>query len=236
MNPALRPARLLVRALRRGVLSTQSVRFPGFPFGSAVPYAVDPLGRPLLLVSDLAAHTQNLHADARASLCAHQEDVVGGSRVTLVGSMACIDEDRAARDRYLAIFPEALQFASFGDFHLYRLEPEGGHYIAGFARVHWFTKAEYLVKPSPLNEREEEIVRHMNQDHRTALRDFCRHYHGVTPERAEMIAIDCDGFDVRADDRLLRLQFDTPAADAGQARARLVAMAQEARSRIERID
>lgn len=229
MSAALRPARMLVRAGRHGVLSTHSVRFAGFPFGSAVPYAVDPAGCPLLLMSDLAAHTRNLGADPRASLCVHQQDVVGGARVTLVGTLTRCDEDTAARERFLTILPEARQYAGFGDFHLYRLEPVGGHFVAGFARVHWFSGGEYLVKRSALNEREREVVQHLNRDHAALLRDLCRHYQGVTSERVELLDIDCDGFDVRAGDRLLRLEFEAPAADPGQARVQLMAMAQRAR-------
>jgi len=45
-----------------------------------------------------------------------------------------------------------------------------------------------------------------------------------------MTGIDCDGFDVRADSELLRFDFDPPVIDATQARAALVAMAQQSRA------
>jgi putative heme iron utilization protein len=74
------------------------------------------------------------------------------------------------------------------------------------------------------------ILEHMNQDHRDALLAYCRHARGSEPQRVEMIGIDCDGFDVRADDRLLRFAFERPIATASEARAALVALARTSRS------
>jgi len=232
---SMRVARLLLRSLRRGVLSTVSVRFAGYPFGSALPYAVDPIGRPLILISNLAAHTQNIQHDAHVSLCAHQDDVLAGSRVTIVGMATEMDDDEAARNRYLTNFPDALAYASFGDFRLYRIEPEGGHFIGGFGDIRWFDRDAYIVKPSALNEREADIVSHMNTDHVQALHDFCRHFHRTEAQEVEMLTIDCDGFDVRADDRVLRMEFVEPVADAGAARTQLVTMALEARIESNRL-
>jgi putative heme iron utilization protein len=44
-----------------------------------------------------------------------------------------------------------------------------------------------------------------------------------------MVGIDCDGFNVRADGKLLRFDFDRPVTDAAEARAALVALARAAR-------
>jgi len=59
-----------VRALctreRFGTLATLARDPVGHPFASAVAFALGPDGQPLLLLSGLAEHTQNLHADPRA--------------------------------------------------------------------------------------------------------------------------------------------------------------------------
>ena len=70
-------ARTLVYLGRVGSLSTLSRKQPGFPFGSVMPYALDGHGRPIFLISTMAMHTQNLQADARASLLVTQEDTDG---------------------------------------------------------------------------------------------------------------------------------------------------------------
>ena len=61
-------ARTLMYVGRLGSLSTLSRKQPGFPFGSVMPYGLDDHGRPILLISTMAMHTQNLQADPRASL------------------------------------------------------------------------------------------------------------------------------------------------------------------------
>lgn len=225
----IRPARQLLRSLRHGVLSTHSVKFAGHPFGSALPYAVDPQGRPLLLISDLAAHTHNLREHPAASLCAHQADVIAGARVTLVGSATRVD-DAEVLARFVRLIPAAAGYASFGDFHLYRLEPVGGHYVGGFGNIHGFDRDAWVVVPGALGAAEADIVEHMNADHSRALLDYCRHVHDITPTAVEMLTIDPDGFDVRADDAVLRFDFAETVTDAAQARAQLVAMAHTART------
>jgi hypothetical protein len=45
-----------------------------------------------------------------------------------------------------------------------------------------------------------------------------------------MVGIDCDGFDVRANDVMYRFDFESPIATAADARAALVALARAARA------
>lgn len=84
-------ARTLMYLGRVGSLPTLSRKQPGFPFGSVMPFGLDAHGRPIFLISTMAMHTQNLQADARASLLVTQEDSdgepLGASRVTLVGNV-----------------------------------------------------------------------------------------------------------------------------------------------------
>ena len=81
-------ARTLVHLGRAGTLGTLSRRHPGHPFVSVMPYAPDERGRPLLLISTLAMHTQNLAADPRASLLVAQpgDDPLALARLTLMGT------------------------------------------------------------------------------------------------------------------------------------------------------
>src|ERR1700724_2554743 len=101
-------ARTLLHLTRVGSISTLSRKQPGFPFGSVMPYGLDEQGRPIFLISTMAMHTQNLNADARASLLVTQDDTagdpLGASRVTLIGNVRPIPELEvgAARKLYLA--------------------------------------------------------------------------------------------------------------------------------------
>jgi putative heme iron utilization protein len=223
----IRPARLLLRRSRTAVLATLSRRFPGYPAGSAVPLAVDAAGRPVLLLSSLAAHTQNLGADVRASLTVHADDVMAGARMCVMGDVLPIDQDSRAAARYLALLPGAAAYAGFGDFRFHRMEPVAVHYIGGFGDIRWFDGSDLPLPASALDEREDDIVGHMNEDHGAAIAAYCRLHHGLEPREARMLCMDGDGFDVQADGRMLRFDFPEPVSDADQARRHLVRMARE---------
>lgn len=226
-----RRARQFFRRIRAGVLSTHSKRFPGYPAGSAVPFAVDVSGSPILLISDLAAHTQNIAEDRRVSLNVHGDDVVTGPRLTVLGDASRIAPDDRAAVRYRAFFPGSEQYAGFGDFHFHRIDIVAVHWIGGFGDIRWLDGHQFLLPDMPLDARERDIVEHMNSDHSQALADYCRHAHGVTPGAVQMAGIDADGFDVLADGMLLRFEFPEVVADADAARRALVRMVQESRTR-----
>lgn len=118
----------LLRAQKEGMLSTLSVRHAGAPFGSVVPYALWTSGEPLLYLSGIAAHTQNLLADPRCSLL-----VSGAGRATLVGRCQPFPE---GRDAFAARHPdsEALQLPGFTAF---LLKVEEIRWIGGFAAAAW---------------------------------------------------------------------------------------------------
>lgn len=225
-------ARRFARAQHSGVLSTLSQRLEGFPFGSVAPFVLDHAGRPLILISTLAEHTRNIDADDRVSLIVQpfSADMQVTGRVTLLGRARRVEDKSALAPRYLRFHPQAEQYFAMHDFHFYRIEPLRIRYIGGFGRIHWIEVEAYLASEGELAAQEAGILEHMNADHADNLRDYCRHVHGVEALDAVMIGIDADGFDVRADARLLRFEFAAPVADAEQARAQLVKLAQAARA------
>ena len=126
--------------------------------------------------------------------------------------------------------PQAAQLLELGDFAFYALEPKMMRYIAGFGAIHWVSTEQFAPPANSLADCENEIVAHMNEDHHATLGDYCRHFRQSTPETVAMTGIDCDGFDLCADDQTLRLEFSKPVIDAESARAGLVKMAREARA------
>lgn len=222
-----REARQLLRAHRYGVLSTLSKKFDGHPFGSITPYLVDHDGSLLILISTLAEHTRNIGNDARVSLIAHRQsdtNIQAQGRVTLLGSAQEVSDQGQAGARYLRYFPEAAGYFATHDFSFYRIAPVALRYIGGFGNIHWVKAEDYLVAPHPLIEQENDVLAHMNADHRDSLRRYCAHVHQVEAQEVEMLGIDCDGFDVRAGARVLRFDFIQSVLDAQQARQALVAM------------
>jgi hypothetical protein len=100
--------RALVAEARTATLATVARDPAGFPFGSLVTIAADREGRPLLLLSRLAEHTQNLDADERASILVAEPAADGTvplalGRVTLLGPCRPVpaserDDARTARE------------------------------------------------------------------------------------------------------------------------------------------
>src|SRR5438034_7494893 len=82
-------AKQLAAEQKMAVLSTNSKRHVGFPFGSVVGYALDSEARPLVLISGRAVHYRNLEGDPRASLTIFedeaQDDPARAARLTLMG-------------------------------------------------------------------------------------------------------------------------------------------------------
>jgi heme oxygenase (biliverdin-IX-beta and delta-forming) len=233
-------ARTLVHLARAGTLATLSRRHPGHPFGSVMPYAPDARGAPLLLISSMAMHTQNLEADQRTSLLVTQpgwtEEPLAGGRVTLMGRAARVpDGERpAAREAYLARHPNAAFWVDFEDFAFWRLEVADVYFVGGFAAMDWVTGAGYAAaRPDPLVDVAEGIVEHMNRDHADALLVLARAHADADAEEATMLSVDRLGFRVRVrrGERLhgARLAFPREVVTPEQCRAVLIEMIRAAR-------
>lgn len=224
-------ARRLVRRFASGVLATQSLKFPGYPYPSSLPFCTDQRGRVVVLISHLAEHTQNAECDSKAGFLVSPlaRDLQEQARVSMIGDIAPVD-DAEVRSRYLRFFPEARQYLQIGGFRFFRIEPRSLRYIAGFGSIHTITAESYLAPSYPISGAEDDVIEHMNVDHAGNLFDYCRHVHRKTPANAEMVGIDCDGFDVRADDEILRIEFGSEVKDAGEARTELVKLAQASRA------
>jgi len=224
-------ARELFRAARSGVLSSHSVKFPGFPYGSALPHVTDHEGRPVVLISHLAEHTHNVEADSRVSflVSASGPELQASSRAALLGHARVLEAGVSIQERYLRFFPEHAQYLEMGGFHFWIIEPLQVRLIEGFGSLHWIAGNAYLAHPGELPTLEASVLEHMNRDHRDALISYCRHVQGIAPQQAEMIAIDCDGFDVRSDDGILRFKFEQTVTTGVEARAALAALARSGR-------
>jgi putative heme iron utilization protein len=222
------------------MLSTLSRRHAAHPFGSVMPYAPDDRGAPLILISTMAMHTQNLEADPRASLLATQpgwtEDPLAGGRVTLMGRAARVtDRERgAAREAYLARHPKAGYWVDFEDFAFWRLDVTDVYFVGGFAAMDWVTAEGYAgARPDPLADAAEGILEHMNHDHGAALLTLARAHADPAAEEATMLSVDRLGFRarVRSGERLhaIRISFAREVTTAEECRSALIEMIRAAR-------
>jgi putative heme iron utilization protein len=223
-------ARRLVRKFASGVLATQSLKFPGYPYASSLPFCTDQRGRVVVLISHLAEHTQNADRDPKTGFLVSplSRNLQEQARVSMVGDIAPVD-DAAIASRYLRFFPDARQYLQIGGFRFFRIEPRALRYIAGFGSIHTIAAESYLAPDYPIADAEGDVIEHMNGEHAHNLHDYCRHVHGNAAKSVEMIGIDCDGFDMCADGEILRIEFGSEVKDAGEARTELVKLAQASR-------
>ena len=129
--------RVLIECVKCATLGTTD-RQSSAPYVSLVSIASGPGHVPILLLSDLAQHTQNLVASDRASLLlaanSSGADPLSVGRVTLTGRVLPV-LDVEKRAAYLVQHPSSTHYADFGDFRFYQFHIENAHFIGGFGRI-----------------------------------------------------------------------------------------------------
>jgi putative heme iron utilization protein len=223
-------ARRLIRSSDKGALATALAkeRRVGWPYASLVLIACDQDASPLFLFSDLAEHAQNLKADERGSIMldttAGLANPLTGARVTVLGPIRRSD-DPAHRRRFVSRHPSAAGYAQFADFHLYRMEVEAAHLVAGFGRIHWLTPAKFLLQPAPeIAAQEEDILQHMNQDHAAAIRHMAE-VAGRDSGDWMMTGVDAEGCDLRCEGAVARIPFQHGVHTLEEVRAEMIRLA-----------
>jgi putative heme iron utilization protein len=234
-----RLARSLLRRSRQGALATLMAR-GGDPYCSLANVATHADGSPILLISRLALHTQNILADARISLMLDERaegDPLEGSRIMLAGRAEEASSDDAAiwRRRYLNAHPSAEAFVDFKDFSFFRIRPHAAHLVAGFGRIVDLKPEQFLTEiadAGALLDAEQGAVEHMNEDHRDAIHLYATKLLGADLADWRCTGCDPDGIDMQAETATLRLDFPERVTGPGELRKMLVKLADEARARL----
>jgi putative heme iron utilization protein len=176
-------------------LATNSAAMPGYPYATSIAFATDEHHRPVFLISRLAEHTQNLMADARASLMVARTLGDGEiARASLLGSAAPFDASPLFIKRYLRFHPEAELFLQLGDFQFYRFDPVRIRVVGGFAQAGWLDGKQLLDAPSISLEEEARLV----DEAKTTM-----------PDSHVILGVDAYGADYLADGSRQRAIFKT---------------------------
>lgn len=133
----------LSEEVRTGVLLTLR---NGRPFGSHVPYVFgEQWTRAYIHVSRLALHTGHLLQDVRVGLFVSEPDRPEKNpsalrRMNLQGEAVLLQagglDYAAAKERYLARFPQSAMMFGFADFSLWELRLQDAHLILGFGQAY----------------------------------------------------------------------------------------------------
>lgn len=228
----VRAAKRLVREARMGALA--SLTSDGAPYASLVTAATAADNAPLLLLSRLARHSENILRDPRVCLLIDERsgaDPLRGARISITGRIAPTDDASAAR-RFLARHPPASGYATFADFGFWRVEVECAYLVAGFGRIVELKRDQILTVTQDAAEllaAEESAVAHMNEDHREAIGLYAKQLLGAEAGTWKIIGIDPEGCDLMAGEAVRRLDFPQRVNSAAELRKTLVALADKAR-------
>ncbi|XP_073142640.1 uncharacterized protein [Henckelia pumila] len=129
------------------VMSRMHHRREGYPFGSLVDFAADPVGHPIFSFSPLAIHTRNLLADPRCSLVVQIPGWSGlsNARVTIFGDVYPLPEDQQewAHKQYMSKHQQGPS-QQWGNFFYFRMQNISDiYFIGGFGTVAWVDVKEY---------------------------------------------------------------------------------------------
>jgi heme iron utilization protein len=198
--PPHAPLHLLHR-VPEGTLATQSRDPRGYPYPTALPFAPTADHVPMILISHLAEHTRNLHADPHAGfLVAHTAEgsVLEGQRLTMLGTFkpAPAGTHAALARRYLRYHPDAERYLALGDFTFWVMTLERMRFIGGFGAMGWLD-ANSLDPLDPLGSEEESSI--------NALFDDCPD----RPANLKLLGTDRYGCDFEQSNQRNRFTFDS---------------------------
>ncbi len=242
MPPAddpLAAARALFARETHGVLCSAHAPSSGWPYGSVVPYALSDNGDPVVFVSDIAEHTQNLARDPRATLLVRDtqlEDPQAAARHAMMARARrpAGAEAAALEATYFARFPGAARMREAHGFSAWVLECERVRWIAGFGSMGWFDREEWTGEPDPLAAHADAIVLHLNDDHAPALLELAVAAGAAEATAARAVGVDRGGLELTArgggGERQLRASFFELASTPDEARAAVIALLRDARS------
>ena len=235
---AIQLARRLVRTARSGSLAVIDPD-AGYPLASRVGVATDADGAPLVLVSQLSAHTPAMLADPRCSLLLGETgkgDPLAHPRITLVCLAQRLapstPEDQRARRRYLNRNPKARLYIGLGDFSIFRLELQRASLNGGFGKAYVLDRNDLLLAGpmvEALANSEQAALEHMNADHLEAIAAIASHFTDTTAKNWTMTGVDLEGIDIAAGDIVERVLFPEILRDASDLRPALSDLTRKAR-------
>jgi putative heme iron utilization protein len=233
-------AKKLIRTARSGALATNDAD-SGMPFASLVQVGADLDGSPVILTSQLSAHTRLLEADPRCSLLLSaigKGDPLAHPRLTLLARAERLERESPAtqhiRRRYLLQHPKAALYVDFPDFAFWRLRVEAGSLNGGFGRAYRMQRSDLLTDVSEFfdfYDFEAGAVAHMNDDHADAVALYATQLCGAREGAWQLIGIDPEGIQMALGDDILRLPFPRALTGPHEVRPMLIRLANEARGR-----
>ncbi|KAL3632155.1 hypothetical protein CASFOL_025139 [Castilleja foliolosa] len=203
-RPALAVRNLMEQARFAHLCTTMSRmhhRRKGYPFGSLIDFATDPMGHPIFSFSPLAIHTRNLLADPKCTLVVQIPGWSGlsNARVTIFGDVYPLPEDQQewAHKQYIAKHQHGPS-QQWGNFYYFRMQNISDiYFIGGFGTVAWVDVKEYeAIQPDKIAvDGGEQNLKELNAMFSKPLKELLSKEEEV--DDAALISIDSKGVDIR---------------------------------------
>lgn len=214
----------------------------GHPYTSLVSTSTRPGSEPVVCISALAEHTQNLHHDRRASLLVAQDvpdgvDPLAYARVTLVGAFEPYEPSDADVEHHLAVHQHADDYIGFEDFSWWRFATLNIRYVGGFGFMGWASADDLLhATADPVIPHAAPMIEHLNDDHTDACVEIVRHLGGV-PDAVAAVVTGVDRYGLTFDAHetpglvaaISRVGFGEPLTSPAEVRAASVDLVRRAR-------
>lgn len=206
--------RNLLHSIDTGVLSTQ-MDHEGviFPYGSICPYVLMPNGDIIILISDIARHTKNIHVNPHVSFTVfdyRKQNKQTAARCSILAIAELVDkpdEKVRVKNLYTHFFPDSLKYFDTHDFNFFKLRAEKIRFIQGFGKINWISKEEFeCVHPIWL-ERKVKIIEHMNQDHGDALIKYRNQLLEINEGDVELFDVCAEGFHLKVKNEIHYIAF-----------------------------
>jgi putative heme iron utilization protein len=220
--------RSFLHKIDTGVLSTQ-MDFEGeiYPYGSICPYVMTPSGDIIILISEIARHTKNIHSNQNVSFTVYDQDADNkqqAARCSIMAKAKVIQEESEgalAKDLYTKFFPESKRYFEAHDFSFYKLSPVRVRYIQGFGKINWIEAKDFGPVLPKWWDNKQGIIDHMNDDHKSALKKYQESLIGVEGE-VELFDVSVEGFHLKIDSKLFFIAFSKPCIEEQSVREEFI--------------
>lgn len=214
-NQNIRPtitdrARTIANTCNTGTLCTTSSKedIEGIPFGSYVDYILNEQGWPIVLLNNMAVHSQNIEHSKKVSLyiqlptMPYTQTLAAISRVTILGNIEPVpqDEQNAMKFAFLLIHPHTEGIIDSNKFQLQQIKPSKIFFAGGFGvSSDWVSVADYEVaRPDVIAHEVGSILSRVNIDKQQELALMCRYFLQITElDQVRIQSIDRLGIDLR---------------------------------------
>lgn len=214
-DQARHQARTLLRGARFaaiGVIDPET----DFPSVSRVLIATDIDGVPVILVSDLSAHTKALSHDPRCSLLTGEPakgDPLAHPRLTVQCLAEPVDQEsdihKRLRGRFLARHPKTQLYIDFSDFRFVRLVPQRAALNAGFGRAYALEAKDLEIEEGPYEflGSEDDLMRELGGLFPDLASRIATEIYAAPPANWRFCTVDKAGIDIISNDLLIRHEF-----------------------------